>query len=48
VIIFLLVDHQFEVEEVFLLRKKNAPERFSVFISSLSLCGSSHLAAEWS
>jgi hypothetical protein len=33
---FLLVDHQFEVEEVFLLREKNAPEVFS-FHLSLSL-----------
>ncbi len=48
VIIFLLVDRQFEVEEVFLLRKKNAPGVFSFHLLSLSLSGSSHLAAEWS
>jgi hypothetical protein len=52
VIIFLLVDRQFEVEEVFLLRKRNAPGVFSFHLLSLSLSlslsGSSHLAAEWS
>jgi hypothetical protein len=36
-IIFLLVDHQFEVEEVSLLRKNNAPEVFSFHLLSLSL-----------
>jgi hypothetical protein len=31
-----------------LLRKKNAPGVFSFHLLSLSLSGSSHLAAEWS
>jgi hypothetical protein len=43
-IIFLLVDHQFEVEEVFLLRKKNAAEVFSFHL--LSVCLSVSLSLE--